>query len=287
MRKVLFLLSTILILATFTACNDSDETSPSETEDTVTPVEVEKVKKGDLSVEQTVLGHVLPEKQVPVLVQQAGEITDVKVKSGDEVKKNERLATIKTEMGSIAINAPVAGTIGQLSLAKDDFHTGEEPFAVIFDDETVTVQFSVTSTMKNKFKVEKSYKATIDDQKYDAEVKRIESLPNETGQYDLIAHIDNEDGKITLGSVAEIAVKDRLEKDALIVPTEAIVTESDETYVFIIEDDQAKRVSVDVLETQTEESAIEADIKEKAEIIVTGQFLLTDGSKVEVIKEGK
>lgn len=287
MRKMLFLFSAIIVLFLFTACNDSEDEDSAEIEETVTPVEIEEVKKGDLTIEQTVFGHVFPKKQTPVLVQQPGEITDVKVKTGEEVKKNEGLATIKTEMGSISINAPVAGTVGQLTLEKDDFHSGEDPFAIIFDDETVAVQFAVTSKMKDKFKVDKKYKANIDEKEYDAEVKRIESLPNEAGQYDIVAHIDNEKGNITLGSIAEVAVKEALEKDALLVPTEAILTEGDETYVFIVEDDKAKKVAVEVMESQTEQSAIEADIKEKAEVIVTGQFLLTDGSQVDVVKEGK
>lgn len=284
MRKALFLLLTIVMMGLFVACNDTNDESE-EIEDTVTPVEVEKVKKGDLTVEQTTFGHVSPEKQTPVLVQQPGEITDVKVKSGDDVKKDERLGTIRTEMGSIAINAPIAGTVGQLSLAKNDFHTGEEPFAIVFDDETVAVQFTVTSTMKDKFKIDNTYKTTIDGKTYDATVKRIESLPNETGQYDIVAHIENDEGKITLGSVAEIATKEVLEKDALLVPTEAIVTEGDETYVFVKDEDLAKKVTVDVLESQTEQSAVDGKLKKKDEVIVTGQFLLTDGSDIEVVKD--
>jgi len=287
MRKMLFLFSAIIMLFIFVACSNENDDNASEVEETVTPVETEQVKKGDLTIEQTIFGSVLPKRQIPVMVEQPGEITDLKVKTGDEVQKDERLATIKTPMGSIQIKAPSAGTVGQLALEENDFYNGEEPFAIIFDDETVTVQFSVTSEMKDKFKVDKKYKTIIAGKKYEAQIKRIESLPNETGQYDVVAHIDNEKGNIQLGSVAEVGVKDVLIKDTTLVPTEAIVTESDETYVYIVEDSTAKKVAVEILETQTEETAIEADIKEKIEIITSGQFLLTDGSEVDVIKDGK
>lgn len=287
MRKVLFVIFSIMIILLFTACNAADNEETSEAESSVTPVEVAKLKTGDLTVERTTFGHVIPEKQTPVIIQQPGEITDIRVKTGDQVSKNTRLATIKTEMGSNAINAPIAGTVGQLTLNNNDFHTGEEPFAIIFNDDIVTVQLVVTPELKRKFKVDQTYKATIDHKEYDAEVKRIERLPNEAGQYDIMVQIDNEDEDIALGSVAEVAVKDVLKKDTQIVPTEAIITESDETYIFIVEDGAAKKVTVDVLETQSTESAIEADVKDKAEVIVTGQFLLSDGSKVDVVKDGK
>lgn len=287
MRKVLFLFSAIIVLFFISACNETNENENSEVEQSVTTVEIDEIKLGNLTVEQTVFGHVLPKKQTPVLPQQPGEITDVKVKTGDEAKKDERLGTLKTQMGSIAIKAPMAGTVGQLTLEKDDLYNGEDPFAIIYDAETVVVQFSVTPELKKKFKVDKTYKTLIAGEKYDAEVQRIESLPNEAGQYDIIAHIDNEEGNISLGEVAEISVKDVLKKDTLLVPTEAIVTDSDETYIFIVEDSKAKKVIVDVLETQTEQSAIDADVKEKAEVIISGQFLLTDGSDVDVVKDGK
>lgn len=287
MRKVLFLFSILLSITLMTACNDIDNQEEAA-EDTITPVEVKKVKKNNLTVEQTILGHVTPAKQTPVVVQQPGKISEVKVKSGDTVKKNDRLATIQTEMGHQAITAPVDGTVGQLRAEKDDFHNGEDPFAIIFDDQTVSIQFTLTADMKDKFKIDKIYKAKIDGETYDAEVKRIESLPNEAGQYEMLAQIDNETADITLGSVAELAIEETVAKNALIVPTEAIVTEGDEHFVFVVKKDQAKKIAVDLLETQTEKSAIKAkDIKEKDQVIVTGQFLLTDESKVDVVKDGK
>src|SRR5699024_8849237 len=229
MRKVLFLFSAIIALFIMAACNETNNNENSEVEQSVTAVELDEIKLGNVTVEQTIFGHVLPKKQTPVLPQQPGEITDVKIKTGDEVKKDERLGTLKTQMGSIAIKAPVAGTVGQLTFEKDDLYNGEDPFAIIYDAETVIVQFSVTPEMKKKFKVDKKYKTLIAGKTYDAEVQRIESLPNEAGQYDIIAHINNEKGNISLGEVAEISVKDVLKKDTLLVPTEAIVTDSDET----------------------------------------------------------
>lgn len=287
MRKMLFLFSVIIVLFFISACNGTNDSETSEVEQSVTTVEIGEIKLGDLTIEHTVFGHVLPKKQIPVLPQQPGEITDVKVGIGDKVKKDERLATLKTQMGNIAIKAPIAGTVGQLTLEKDDIYNGEDPFAIIYDAETVVVQFSVTPEMKKKFKIDKKYKTAIASKTYDAKIHQIESLPNEAGQYDIIAHIDNEKGDILLGDVAEISVKDVLKKDTLLVPTEAIVTDSDETYLFIVEDSKAKKIVVEVLETQTEQSAIEADVKEKAEVIISGQFLLTDGSEVDLVKEGK
>ena len=287
MRKMPFLFLLTIMLLVVAACGEADDESTSSSEDSVTSVEIAQVSKGDLTTEQTVFGHVLPNSQTPVLPGQAGEITDLKVEPGDDVKKDEALATLKTAMGNITVKAPIAGTVGQLSLNQNDFYNGEDPFAIIFDDEKLLVQFSVTSSMRDKFKVDKTYKTTIDGKEFDTKIKRIESLPNEAGQYEITGQIENEDDDALLGAVAELSVREVLEKDTLFVPTEAIVTDSEETYMFLVEDGKAKKLVVEVLETQTDNTAIEADVKEKAEVIVNGQFLLTDGSKIDVIKEGK
>lgn len=287
MRKMPFLCLLTIMLLVVAACGEADEESTSSSEDSVTSVEIAQVSKGDLTTEQRVYGHVLPNSQTPVLPGQAGEITDLKVEPGDDVKKDEALATLKTAMGNITVKAPIAGTVGQLSLNKNDFYNGEDPFAIIFDDEKLLVQFSVTSSMRDKFKVDKTYKTTIDGKEFDTKIKRIESLPNEAGQYEITGQIENEDDAALLGAVAELSIREVLEKDTLFVPTEAIVTDSEESYMFLVEDGKAKKLVVEVLETQTDNTAIEADVKEKAEVIVNGQFLLTDGSKIDVIKEGK
>src|SRR5690625_2327174 len=100
MRKMLFSIFIFHILI-LSACNESTEPEINN-EDIVTPVETEEVDTGEFVVEKTVYGHVSPQKQTPVMLEQPGEITTLKIENGDEVKKDDHLATIKTPMGSTA-----------------------------------------------------------------------------------------------------------------------------------------------------------------------------------------
>jgi len=287
MRNVLFLCSLLIVIVFFAACNEIDETETTETETTITHVEVEKVTKGNLVTEDTIYGHTVPYKQTPIMMQQPGEITDIKVENGDEVKKDERIGTLKTQMGSLAIKAPMEGEIAQLTLEKDDMYDGESPIAVVFDDETIVVQFTVTPGVKAKLKKDKTYETVINDKTYDATIKRIEKLPNESGQFDVEAHIVNEKGKIAIGAIAELIIENVHQKDVLLIPTEAIVTEGEETFIYIAGDFEAKKVTIEVIESQTDVSAIKGDIKKGEKVVTSGQFLLTDGSEIEVVKDGK
>jgi len=129
MRRSLFFMLIIIHLIILSACNGADEenNNTEKNEQTVTPVETAEVKQGDLTVEKSIYGTVAPAKQVPVMVQQPGEITTLKVENGDKVKKDDHLATIKTAMGSQSIYAPTDGEIAKLSVQENDVQSNEEP----------------------------------------------------------------------------------------------------------------------------------------------------------------
>lgn len=287
MRNMPFLLMIILFVIAVSACGgEVDEQQ--KVENTVTPVETAEIITGDYIITHSVYGKINPSKQSPVVFQQPGEITDIKVDNGTKVKKDERLAKVKTQMGSLAIKAPTDGEIAHLQLKKNDFFTGEEPFALIIDNSSVIIHFFVTPQIRDLFSVEKQEKVLIDNKEYKAEITMIDSLPNEAGQYQVEAELDNEAGHILPGMTAEILVEDVREKNVLLAPTEAIMTESGDTFLFVVEDGKAKKLDISVLHTQSDQSVIEAtDVKEHDQVIVTGQFLLTDGTPVEVVKEGK
>src|SRR5699024_3882676 len=140
--------------------------------------------------------------------------------------------------------------------------------------------------------------------------------------------IDNKNEKISPGTTGKIAMKETKVKKGLLVPTEAVLQEADENFVYIVQDgkakkimvevietqteytaikgdvdtkdavivnghfvynvqdDNGKKIMVEVIETQTEYTAIKGDVNTKDEVIVNGHFTLTDGSEVEVIKDG-
>src|SRR5699024_9031209 len=126
----------------------------------------------------------------------------------------------------------------------------------------------------------------IKDKKHRAEVVSIDTIPNETGQYTIILELDNEDEKMDLGEVADVIIPETRVKDTIIIPTEAIVMDGDDAYVFIVDGDVAKRVPIDIDVSQSDVSAVKGDIAEKDEVIVTGQFTLTDEAEIDIVKDG-
>lgn len=285
MRKLIFIacFGLILILA---ACGE-DENTEDEAEDAdPTPVEVEQVKTGDFKIKKTIYGNTSPKKQQPIMVEEPGELKTLKVKNGDSVKKDDHLATIKTGAGDVDIDAPIDGTIAQLQTSEGSMTPVEDPLLVVADLDTLLIKIQVTANSRDLFKEDEELTVEIDGEKYKAEVTSIDTVPGESGQYAVELEFDNKDEDVLVGEAAKVSVTEDKVKKTKIVPTEAILTEGDEQFVYIVNDGKAESVEVEVEETQSEESAVKAETLEKDdEVIVNGHFTLTDEAEVDVQEE--
>lgn len=285
MRKLIFIacFGLILILA---ACGE-DENTEDEAEDAdPTPVEVEQVKTGDFKIKKTIYGNTSPKKQQPIMVEEPGELKTLKVKNGDSVNKDDHLAKIKTGAGDVDIDAPIDGTIAQLQTSEGSMTPVEDPLLVVADLDTLLIKIQVTANSRDLFKEDEELTVEIDGEKYKAEVTSIDTVPGESGQYAVELEFDNKDEDVLVGEAAKVSVTEDKVKKTKIVPTEAILTEGDEQFVYIVNDGKAESVEVEVEETQSEESAVKAETLEKDdEVIVNGHFTLTDEAEVDVQEE--
>src|SRR5690625_3227617 len=285
MKKRVLLTGIIILALILSACGKSNKDTENETETDAISVESTELSKGELTskkslygqtqrLEQTTImltqpseldelktkkplyGQTQTNEQTQIMLTQPGELDELKVKNGDNVKKDDDLAVIKSEAGEQTIEAPKKRVVANMPDSTGGMVSNEEPFAMIIDLDDIKIQATATQKMRNLFKTDQEVTVEIDDEDYTGEVMALDPLPNENGEYELHVKVENEDGKIKIGESAKIIVDKTLEKDALIVPSEAIVTSEEEDFVYIVEDDKAKQIKVDIVESQTKETAI-------------------------------
>lgn len=95
---------------------------------------------------------------------------------------------------------------------------------------------------------------------------------------------DNAKGEIKPGMTAKFIVDQEVQKDALLVPTEAIVEKNGESHVFIVKNGRAVEEAVEVLEAQSKMTAVKGNLQAKDQIVIKGQMTLSDGNKVKIIE---
>lgn len=286
MKKTHYLLIAVLIMSILSACTEkAEDTENTKTEQKEIPVEVAEVTKGDLTIEQTVYGRTAPQTTTPIMLQAAGEIDSIEKEEGSDVKKDDSLFVVKTPYGKQTIKAPKDGTLVNFSKKEGDTVSTEEPVALIADLETLNISFSVTEKDRQHFKKEQTLQATYNGKKEKITITSIGTLPGDTGLYPIEATIDNKDNKIVSGTILKITVPTKRIKNTLKIPTEALVEEAGETFIYIAKDNKAEKVNVTIKETQSDYTAVEGKLKEKDQVIVNGQLTLTDGNKIKVVEE--
>lgn len=284
MKKILLGIAAILLVTLLAACSEDEEKDTKKEEARVTPVETEKAVKEDFTIEKSVYGRTSPGSTTPIMLQTPGEIDTLEVENGDKVKEDDLIATIETPAGKQNIRAPKDGEIAQLKAAEGDMASVEDPLALVVKTEEMKLEFFVTSGVQSLFSKDDKRKAMINDKKYEVTIDSIGTMPDDTGLYPIEAMVKNEDNKILSGMVAVLTVPEKKLKDVIIIPTAAIVEENDESFVYVVKEDKAKKINVEIKETQSDITAIKSDVKADDQVVVSGQMTLSDGVQVDVVK---
>ncbi|GAB2538457.1 efflux RND transporter periplasmic adaptor subunit [Gracilibacillus alcaliphilus] len=283
--KRLFVLFAMIAIALVACSNESENESEAEV---VIPVETDEVTKGDLVVDRVFFGRTMPDQTTPIMPPGAAEVEELHVQNGDQVEEGDDLITLTTPQGEITIEAPGDGTVSQLAASEGSMVSDQEPIAMIIDLDQLTIQLQSPDTQLDLFKVGEEVNVSLtnqDDEAGKAEIISIDNMAGETGLFMVELTFDNTETDHRAGVVTKVTIKENVQQDTLLIPTAALTEENEETFVYIVDDDTAKRVDVTVKETQSEQTAVEADLSEGDQVIVSGQLTLTDGNEINVVGE--
>ncbi|WP_249260810.1 efflux RND transporter periplasmic adaptor subunit [Virgibacillus pantothenticus] len=282
-KKILLFAAVIVMIFLLAACNQEEE-NKEENKERVTPVETEEVKEGSIEIEKSLYGRTKPSAASPVVLQGPSKIDQLEVSNGEQVKEGDVIATISSQAGKQSIRAPKGGKLVQLTANEGEMVSAEEPLAVVADLNPLAIEFTVTANDRNLMNKEDEFPVNIDEMEFTATVTSIGTVPNDTGLYPIQAEVSNKETELLPGMIAQLLVPETRIKDTIIVPTAAVEEQGGESFIYVVKDNKAKRVDVTVQESQSEETAIEGEVKAGDKVIVKGQLSLKDGSQVKVAK---
>ncbi|MBM7551726.1 efflux RND transporter periplasmic adaptor subunit [Thalassobacillus pellis] len=198
-----------------------------------------------------------------------------------------QLEQARKQAANNTITAPASGEITSLSAKEGTFVSGQQPLATVVSYNPITIEAQVTADQLSLFKKGQEVTVAIDglENKLKTTIQYVSSVPGESGLYAVEAEVENESQAIKPGMIATFLLPENLANDALIVPTEAVVQEGEEAFVYKVINDKAKKVAVTVVEAQSDKTAIKGKLSDGTTVVTTGQFALSDDSRVTVIGE--
>jgi membrane fusion protein (multidrug efflux system) len=192
---------------------------------------------------------------------------------------------IKAQIAKTSVRAPFSGKIGLRSISPGTYITPTILVAKLVNTGKLKITFSIPEKYANQVKTNTVLRFTVagSEEKYTAKVYAIEpevAIATRTLQVRAIA--ENSSGKLLPGTFADVELPLDIIKDAIVVPTEAIIPIQNGKKVFISRNGQAKEVMVETA-TRTDASILVlSGLKAGDTVITTGVMSLKDESPVKV-----
>ena len=123
--------------------------------------------------------------------------------------------------------------------------------------------------------------ASMPNTEFDATIVRISpTIDSRNGTFRATAVIDNADGNLAPGMFGRFTVAYEKHSNALVIPVHALLDEDEQTSVYVVQDDEVVRRTVEIGIKEKDRVEILNGLEENDQIVVVGHSGLRDGSKV-------
>lgn len=169
-----------------------------------------------------------------------------------------QIQLIRAQIDKTSVRAPFSGKIGLRSISPGTYITPANLVAKLVNIGKLKITFSVPEKYANQIRENSnlSFTVTGSTQKYTAKVYAIEpEVQIATRTLQVRALAENKDGKLFPGTFANVELPLDIIKDAIVIPTEAIIPVQNGKKVFISNRGKAKEVMVETT-TRTDASIV-------------------------------
>jgi len=198
------------------------------------------------------------------------------------------LDILKKKINDCSVTAPMSGVVVTRGVERGGFAGQAAPAYVIMDLSTIKVEVGVSEQAVNTIQVGDEVRVTmsaVSETPLVGKVSTISPASNHTGTYSVKIELDNKDGIIKSGMLAEVSFTKEKVEGASVLPRNAVLTKNNENYIYTVEGDIAKKIPVTIGIETGETIQITTDLPEGTQIVTRGQTYLTDGEQVSVANQ--
>ncbi len=299
MKKAnLFLLLICGCVLTLSSCdkNSKKDAKAKGDVEAVFAVNAYKVEPSTLDDYLEFGGDVDAASSVAVMPDTAGKISQVYVKVGQKVSKNQILASVDASRPGMVfaaspVRAPIAGTVTYFPGVVGTSVAQSSIIAKVSSTNKLEIETAVPERFVSRISLNQkallSFNAYPGEtfEAYISEVSPVLDTSSRTMNIKL--SIKKQDPRIKIGMYAKIHLITEHKENIVVLPYDSVITREDQNYVFIVEQDGEKSkavlspVKVGIRVDNYQE--ILQGVTNGDLVIVKGQTLLSDGSLVNVV----
>ncbi|KAB3530677.1 efflux RND transporter periplasmic adaptor subunit [Alkaliphilus pronyensis] len=182
------------------------------------------------------------------------------------------------------IRSPIAGVVSSRNIEIGERTSGAS--FIISKLDPMLVKTNVSEDFVNTISVGNQVKVTVQQQQYIGKVKTINPVGvNNSNMYPVEIVIENDGSFLKHGMFAEIAFELETLDNQIVVPKKTILSEGSRSYVYIVENQQPKKVAVEKGLTKDGEVQIVKGLKAGDMLIVMGHEYIDEQTEIKVVNQ--
>ncbi len=301
-RGIIFTAAAVSLMVLAAGCKPKEKAAKAEEDaEQIFAVSTQIVSAGNLDDYLEFGGDIASVNSVAVLPDQGGKITNILVSVGDLVNKGQTIAYVNPlRAGAVyndsPVNSPISGRITSLPTTIGSTVAQSSPVATVARTDDLEVKISIAERFISRISDKQKATVTFDaypSVEFPATVKEISPvLDTATRTMAVKLNFDKKDSRVKVGMYGRVKLVTESIKDAIVVPSSAIVTRDSKNYLFVAEPHEDKKTTVKLVPVTAgisvdNKTEITQGIKAGDEIIIKGMSLLNDGVTVNVTSTAK
>jgi multidrug efflux system membrane fusion protein len=204
------------------------------------------------------------------------------------------LENLKVQLGYCTVTAPIDGRISAAAVKVGNFVRQADTAAMATINQMAPVYVSFTVPQKVLPEIRQALAAETaaieaiipgDSKHASGQVTMIEnSVDQATGMVTIRATMPNKDELLWPGTLVTTELTLRVEPQAVVVPSTAIQVSQTGNFVFVIDNDVAKKQDVKVERTVGNQTVVASGLNGGETVVTDGQLLLANGTRVNARK---
>ena len=189
----------------------------------------------------------------------------------------------KEGLDAYTITAAISGVVEAVNIKEHDFATTSNAAFIISNKDSMVATYYVSEDVRNTFSLGQKISVEKDTEVYEGEIIEIGSaLDANTGLFKIKAGIKGDTAGLLSGTKAKITTDTYYEKNALIIPYDAVYYDGTQAYVYTVVDGIAKKTNVTTGLYDVENIAITGGITKDDVVITTWSAQLREGVAVSI-----
>lgn len=196
-----------------------------------------------------------------------------------------QMDNLKKNISDCSVTSPMTGVVATRGVERGGFASQAAPAYTVMDLSTIKVEVGVSEQVLNTIQVGDQVSVlmtAVSPQPLYGKVSTISPAAGQTGMYTVKIEMNNADGRIKAGMMAEVSFTMESSNDTIVLPRNAVIEKDGETYVYVVENGAAKKVAVELGIEANDTIEITSGLADGDAVVTKGQTYISDGEEVRV-----